>query len=158
MPISDVQRFERAREELSECCLKMFDHLCLGPEGKVRTLPSSVDIRMQIIRADGGRVETSGFIRWPERIYYKTRGRLTGKIGSYQISVTQIPNRRFRPVVDGESLNRLRTQFVEGGLGIPVNRKRSGGNSETLSRAIFRQLADRYNAFDRSVEFKEEYW
>ena len=85
---------------------------------------------------------------------YDHPGRLTGPIRGRQVSVLQLPRRRFRTDVNGIGYLRLSMDFVEGELGIEVKRKSSGGNSETLSRAIYRHLVDRYNDGDNTVSFE----
>ena len=86
-------------------------------------------------------------------LVYDTPGRLTGDIGAYRASVLQLPGRRFRTNINGDEYSRLTMALVEGKLGISVNRKSNGGNSETLSRAIYRHFVDRYNKGDNSVNY-----
>jgi len=51
--------------------------------------------------------------------------------------------------------------LVEEGLGIPAQKKKTGGQvgnpSEPLGRAVWRYLVDRYNGLDRSVDYFDEF-
>lgn len=87
------------------------------------------------------------------RLYYDTPGELVGDVKSFQIKVTQYPGRRFTTWVYGQERRRLDMGFVENILGLSVHRKLNGGNSETLARAIYRHLADRFNQGDTTVSF-----
>lgn len=103
-------------------------------------------------------VSKTGSIR--KSLTWESPGTLNGTIkgprGEYKVSVTQFPGRRFTngTYVNGIQRRRLTMGFVEGGLGLKVNRKSTGGNSETLSRTIFRHLVDRYNNGDETVSFE----
>jgi hypothetical protein len=86
-------------------------------------------------------------------ISYDVAGELAGQIRGYDLRVKQFGRRRFRTYVNGVEHSWLEMDFVEGTLGLSVHRKSSGGNSETLARAIWRNFADQYNKGDKSVTF-----
>ena len=44
-------------------------------------------------------------------------------------------------------------EYVEHELDLEVHRKSDGGNSETVSRAIYRHLVDRFNNDDSTVTY-----
>ncbi|HJN86354.1 MAG: hypothetical protein QGH97_15230 [Dehalococcoidia bacterium] len=90
-------------------------------------------------------------IRSNRRIVYDTPGELSGSIRGHQVSVSQFPGRNFRTMIDGTDYRRLPMDLVEGQLGLQVNRKSDGGNSETHARAIYRHFVDRYNGGDQTV-------
>ncbi len=85
------------------------------------------------------------------RLVYDSPGTLTSEIRGRIVSIQQFPGRRFKATIGGTDYARLSMHLVEEELGISVNRKSGGGNSETLSRAIYRHLVDRYNSGDESV-------
>lgn len=85
---------------------------------------------------------------------YDTPGELSGTIRRYSITVKQYPGRRFVTWVDAREKRRLSMAFVERDLGLSVNRKTAGGNSETLARAIYRHLLDRMRNGDGGVTYK----
>jgi hypothetical protein len=145
----------RAKQEVANRCADMFETFCRTEGGR---LPEKLYVDMRARWSSGrGTIwekdapEMQLIILKPIR--YNTDGRLTGKIRGYEVSVTQF-DRRFIPVVNGEQLPGLTMSFVEGELGISVYRKRSGGNSETLSRAVWRYLADLYNEGDLTVHYE----
>lgn len=92
-----------------------------------------------------------------KRMFYSDRGRLTGEVQSYQVSILHDGNRHFRAVVNGKRYDSLSQKFVEEELGILVHVKRSGSEvgypSESVPRAIWPHLADRYNDFDDTVSY-----
>jgi hypothetical protein len=93
-----------------------------------------------------------------KRILYSEKGRLTGTICTYQISIVHDGKRHFRAVINGEWYNSLSQRFVEKYLGILVHVKRSGSEvgypSEPVPRSVWRHLVDRYNDFDDTVYFE----
>lgn len=93
-----------------------------------------------------------------KRMFYSDPGRLSGKIQSYQVAISHDGKRHFRAIVNGERYDSLSQKFVEEELGIPVHVKRSGSEvgypSESVPRAVWRHLADRYNDYDRTVSYE----
>jgi len=87
------------------------------------------------------------------RIPYDNSGRLSGQIRGHQISVWQYPGRTFKTIIDEHEYSRLTMEHVESELGLKVNRKTNGANSETLARAIYRHFMDRYNSGDETVQY-----
>jgi hypothetical protein len=146
---------ERARQEVINRCVEMFERLCRSEAGR---LPDELHITMRA-RWPSVSVETDALVVTPKPIVipkpirYNTDGQLTGKIRDYEVAITQY-DLRFIPVINGKQLSGLTMSFVEGELGISVRRKRSGGGSETLSRAVWRHLADRYNEGDPAVHYE----
>ena len=88
------------------------------------------------------------------RLPYDSTGTLIGTIAGHSIIVRQSSGRHFLTVVDGEEYWRLPESIVEGELGLRINRKKDGGNSETHGRAVWRHLADKYNTGDQTVSFE----
>ena len=87
------------------------------------------------------------------RLIYDSPGTLSGPVKGHDISVVQRPHRRFRTTIDGTEYQRLGMRYVEDEFEISVNRKSNGGNAETVSRAIYRHLVDRYNDHDSTVTY-----
>ena len=83
-------------------------------------------------------------------------GPIKGRTGNYEISVTQFSGRGFPngAFINGTQRRRLTMGFVEGGLGLKVPRKSTGGNSETLSHTIYRHFVERYNNGDETVRYE----
>ncbi len=94
--------------------------------------------------------------RRPRPIRYDQPGTAAGPIRNYQASVTQLSDRIFPngTVIDGVEHPRLSRDVVENVLGLTVNKKSDGGNSETHSRAVYRHLVDRYNEGDLTVTWE----
>ena len=88
------------------------------------------------------------------RITYDDRARLSGQVQGHTVSVSQSPTRRFRTVIDGTEYPRLPMAYVEDEFGVKVIRKRNGANGETVSRALYRHLANRYNNGDATVIYE----
>ena len=90
------------------------------------------------------------------RLTYDRPGRLSGPIHGRQVSVLQLPHRRFPKgtTIDGVEHRQLSMEYVENELRIAVNRKADGSNSETVSRAVWRHLTDRYNMGDETVTYE----
>lgn len=122
-----------------------------------RELPELVSILVALIadkpKADG--LGTTGPApRHGQKLpSYDTPGELSGRKNGYSITVRQFPGRRFVTSVDGVEKRRLTMDFVEGALGLRVNRKTAGGNSETLARAIYRYFVDKLNSGDQGVTY-----
>lgn len=93
-----------------------------------------------------------------KRMLYSDPGRLSGKIQGYQVAISHNGKQHFRAIVNGEHYDSLSQKFVEEELGIPVHVKRSGSQvgypSESVPRAVWRHLADRYNDFKRTVSYE----
>jgi len=142
---------ERTKQEVIKSCMETFERLCRSKAGR---LPDELLITMRMrARWASESMETDAGVVILKPIRYNTDGRLSGKIRGYEVSIKQF-GRRFTPMVNGEQLPGLTMSFVEGELGISVYRKRSGGNSETLSRAVWRYLADLYNEGDLTVHYE----
>ncbi|MBI2171434.1 MAG: hypothetical protein HYU30_05370 [Chloroflexi bacterium] len=86
------------------------------------------------------------------RIPLDTAGTASGMISGHSVVVRQFSGRRFRTTIDGEDYARLTMDVVEGMLGLQVHRKKAGGNSETLARALWRELVGRYVKGDATVK------
>ncbi|MBA7678002.1 hypothetical protein ES703_86269 [subsurface metagenome] len=149
-------RFDKAKQEVAEQCLKLFERLY-----RHTTLPGEFTITMSTQNRETGEVrESKTSIVIPKPISYNTMGRLTGKIRAHQISVINDSEGHFKVTIDGEE-PKLSETLVEEDLGIPVQKKKTGGQvgypSEPLGRAVWRYLADRYNDLDRSVDYSDEF-
>lgn len=149
-------RFDKAKQEVTEQCLKLFEMLY-----RFSTFQAEFTITMSAQYRDTGEVrESKTSIVIPKPISYKTMGRLTGKIRGYLISVINDSEGHFKVMIDGEESKLSKTR-VEEDLGIPVQKKKTGGQvgypSEPLGRAVWRYLVDRYNDLDRSVDYSDEF-
>ncbi|MDA1188835.1 MAG: hypothetical protein O2854_04060, partial [Chloroflexi bacterium] len=87
------------------------------------------------------------------RINQSTPGTLTGVLNGYRVVVTRKFKRQFETSIDGSPWARVPMSFAETELSCSVNRKTNGQNSETVSQAIYRELANKYNSSDESVSF-----
>ena len=146
-------RFEKAKQEVTEQCLKLFEMLY-----RRSTFPSEFTITVSAASKETGEIaESKTSVVIPKPINYKTMGRLTGKIGDHQVSVINDSEGHFRVTINDKEYSRLPRKLVEEELGIPVQKKRSGGSSETIGRAVWRQLTDRYNLLDKTVSYSDEF-
>lgn len=153
MTIDYGARFEKAKQEVASQCLKLFETLY-----KYGTLTAEFTITMSAVdRETGGISSTKASIVIPKVIRYNTMGRLSGKIRDHQVSVVNDGEGHFRATIDGKEYPRLPQRLVEEELGILVQKKRAGGSSETIGRAVWRHLADRYNRLDRTVSYFDEF-
>lgn len=149
-------RFDNVKLEVVEQCLKLFEHLY-----KRTTLPANFAIMISSQSKETGEItESSVSIVIPKLINYKTMGRLTSEIRGHQVSVINDSEGHFEVTIDGEK-SKLSMILVEEGLGIPAQKKKTGGQvgnpSEPLGRAVWRYLVDRYNGLDRSVDYFDEF-
>jgi len=154
MIIDYTARLEKGKQVITEECLKLFESLY-----RHSTFPAEFKITMSAVSKETGGIaegETSFVI--PKPIHYKTGGRLTGKIRDYQVSVINDGNGHFRVIMDDKEYSRLSIGLVEKQLGIPVQKKQSGAQSgypsETIGRAVWRHLAQRYNLLDKTVQYE----
>ncbi|MCI0775974.1 MAG: hypothetical protein J4N97_09635 [Chloroflexi bacterium] len=94
-----------------------------------------------------------------EKVVYDAPGVFSGRVNGAEVIVSQDEDRRFPfgTLIDGVAHRRLSMSLVEQRLGIEVLKKNDGTNAETVSRAIFRHLADRYNDGDTTITFDEYY-
>lgn len=153
MTIDYGARFEKAKEEVVQQCLVLFKRL-----RRFTTFPSKFTITIQAQSGEAGEVSsTEASIVIPGLIGYTTTGRLSGKIRDHQVSVINDGEGHFRVAIDGKEYPRLPRKLVEEDLGIQVQRKRAGGSSETIGRAVWRHLKDRYNLLDRTVSYFDEF-
>ncbi len=151
MVIDYTARFERARQAIGEGCLKLFETLY-----RLSTLPIEFRITLSAVTKETGEIrecETSFVI--PKPINYKTMGRLSGKTRDYQVSVLNDGEGHFRVTINGKEYPRLPQNIVEKQLGIPVQKKKAGGSSETIGRAVWRHFTDRYNLLDEEVSYSD---
>jgi len=149
MTIDYTARFEKAKQEVTEQCLKLFETLY-----RHSTLPLEFRITMSAVSKGTGEVrETKTLILIPEPITYKTMGTLTGKIKDYEVSAENDGEGHFRVTINGKEYPRLHRNIVEEQLGIPAQKKHSGVPSETLGRTVWRHLTDRYNLLDMTVSY-----
>jgi len=156
MAIDDVKRFDRAKQEVAEHCLKLFEQLY-----RHTTLPAEFAITISAQSKEVGKImESRTSIVIPKPVNYNTMGRLTGKIRGHQVSVINDSEGHFKVTIDGEE-PKLSKTLVEEDLGIPVQKKKTGGQagypSEPLGRAVWRYLVDRHNDLDRSVDYSDEF-
>lgn len=150
MPIDYTKRFDKAKQDMTEQCLKLFKMLYTYP-AEFRILMSAVN------RETGGISQSTASIVIPKPINYKTMGRLTGGIRDHQVSVINDGQGHFRVTIDNKEYPRLPRKLVEDQLGIPVQLKQAGGSSETIGRAVWRHLTDRYNLLDKTVSYISEF-
>ena len=157
MTIDYGARFEKAKEEVVQQCLVLFERL-----RRFTTFPSKFTITVQAQSEETGEISsTEASIVIPKVIRYNTMGRLNGKIRDHQVSVVSDGEGHFRATIDGKEYPRLPQKLVEEELGIPVQKKRAGAQSgypsEPVSRAVWRCLANRYNRLDRTVSYFDEF-
>jgi len=149
MRIDYTARFEKTKQIITEECQKLFETLY-----KHSTLPTDFRITMSAVnKQTGGIAECEASILIPNPINYKTRCRLTGKIGDCQVSVVNDGEGHFRVTIDDKEYPRLPQNIVEKQLGIPVQKRKAGGSSETIGRAVWRHFANRYNLLNKTVAF-----
>ena len=121
------------------------------PLDLARALEGRLAVKENAMAPPNGKATAKG--RRP-RIPYDTPGTLRGIIKGNTVEVTQLLGRRFpRTVIDGLVYKKVPGEIIERDMGLTIHQKRNGGNSETHSRAIWRDLADKYNAGDVSVSF-----
>lgn len=153
MPIDYTKRFEKAKQDMTEQCLNLFEMLY-----RRSTFPSKFTITVSAVSTETGGIAESGTsVVIPKPINYKTMGRLTGRIRDHQVSVINDSEGHFRVTMDDKEYPRLPRKLVEEELGILVQKKRAGGSSETIGRAVWRYLADRYNLLDKTVSYFDEF-
>lgn len=153
MTIDHAGRFEKAKQDVAQECVKLFEALY-----RRSTSPAKFSILMTAVLRETGEIRECGtsFVI-PEPINYKAMGRLTSKIGDHQVSVINDGEGHFRVTIDDKEYPRLPQRLVEEELGIPVQKKRAGGSSETIGRAVWRHLTDRYNLLDKTVSYFDEF-
>jgi len=153
MPIDPNERFEKAKQEVARQSIKLFEKL-----RRFTTFPSKFTVTLQAQSEETGEVSsTEASVIIPKLIGYQTMGTLTGKIRDHQVSVRSDSAGHFRVTIDDKEYPRLPQRLVEEALGIPVQKKRAGGSSETIGRAVWRHLADRYNLIDKTVSYIDEF-
>ncbi len=153
MPINPAERFEKAKQEVAGECLKLFETLY-----RHITSPAEFRITMSAMSKETGAIsQCEASVAIPKPINYKTMGRLTGKIGDHQVSVRNDGAGHFRVTIDEKEYPRLPQRLVEEELGIPVQKKSARGSSETIGRAVWRHLTDRYNLLDKTVSYIDEF-
>lgn len=157
MSINYAARFETVKEEVTVQCVML-----LGRLREFTRFPSKFTIIIQAQSKETGETaSTEASVVIPRPINYKTRGRLTGKIGDHQLSVTSDGQGHFKVTIDDKKYPKLPQKLIEEQLGIPVQTKKSGAQSgypsEPLGRAVWRHLADRYNVLDRTVSYFDEF-
>ncbi len=154
MRIDYTRRFEKTKEIVTEECLKLFETL-------YRRITSPAEFRITMSAMSTGAIsQCEASVAIPKPINYKTKGRLTGKIRDHQVSVINDGAGHFRVTIDGKEYPRLPQRLVEEELGIPVQKKsgaQSGYPSETVGRAVWRHLTDRYNLLDKTVSYIDEF-
>ena len=144
------KRLERATQQVKERCLAAFDRL---------NASKALTLRRLTVELAGCRLATSEVratqvgLEWPEPLSYDSSGRLTASIRGHRVSVAHDGKRRFRAEIDGKQRHPCPRHVVEEELGLQVHEKRSGGNSESVPRAIWRHLVDRFNLFDEGVHY-----
>lgn len=144
-----------AISEIEASCRELFESRC-GYSGAM--LASNVGIEI-VIRAFNLELKGSLVnVSMPNPISYNSFGRLSGEVKGHRVSVESVEadgKRYFRAQIDSQQYERLPRNIVEEELGIEVQQKSSGGNSEPIPRAVWRHLADRYNLFDRTVKYEK---
>jgi len=145
-----LKRLDRARQQAEQSCLSMFNQV--NDSG-------ALTLRRLTIELTGCRLATSEVratqvdLEWPEPLSYDSSGTLTASIRGHRVSVAHDGKRRFRAEIDGKHRHPCPRHVVEEELGLQVHEKRSGGNSESVPRAIWRHLVDRFNLFDEGVHY-----
>src|SRR4030042_1257440 len=139
--------------EIEVFCRELFESRCqysgVMPATNVRI---EIVIRALNVELKGSQVNVS----MPNPISYDSSfGRLSVEVKGRMVSVDADDKRHFRAQIDGQMYERLPRSIVEKELGIGVQQKSSGGNSEPIPRAVWRHLADRYNLFDRTVQYEK---
>jgi hypothetical protein len=138
--------------EIEAFCRELFESRCrysgAMPASNVRI---EIVIRAFNLELKGSLVNAS----MPNPISYNSFGRLSGEVKGRMVSVDADDKRHFRAQIDSQLYERLPRSIVEEELGIKVQQKSSGGNSEPIPRAVWRHLADRYNLFDRTVKYEK---
>jgi hypothetical protein len=138
--------------EIEAFCRELFESRCrysgAMPASNVRI---EIVIRAFNLELKGSLVNAS----MPNPISYNSFGRLSGEVKGRMVSVDADDKRHFRAQIDSQLYERLPRSIVEEELGIEVQQKSSGGNSEPIPRAVWRHLADRYNLFDRTVKYEK---
>ena len=110
-------RFEKAKQEVTEQCLKLFEMLY-----RHSTAPSEFTITVSAASKEIGEIaESKASVVIPKPINYKTMGRLTGKIGDYQVSVINDSEGHFRVTINDKEYSRLPRKLVEEELENPVS-------------------------------------
>jgi len=138
--------------EIEAFCRELFESRCrcsgVMPVSNVRI---EITIRAFNRELKGSPVNAS----MPTPISYNSFGRLSGEVKGRRVSVDADGKGHFRAQIDSQLYERLPRSIVEEELGIEVQQKSSGGNSEPIPRAVWRHLADRYNLFDRTVKYEK---
>ncbi|MCJ7655641.1 MAG: hypothetical protein MUO97_10180 [Dehalococcoidia bacterium] len=139
--------------EIEAFCRELFESRCrcsdAMPACNVRI---EIMIRAFDLELKGSLVNAS----MPTPILYDNSfGWLSGEVRGRRVSVDADGKRHFRAQIDSQLYERLPRSIVEEELGIEVQQKSSGGNSEPIPRAVWRHLADRYNLFDRTVKYEK---
>jgi len=137
MAMDSSMKFERTKQEVAEHCLKLFEKLY-----RFGSLSTEFEIEMSAKDRSTGEIramKTSVVI--PESIPYDVAGQLTGRVQSYQVSISHDGNRHFRAMLNGELHEWLSQGFVEQELRIPVHKKGSGSQvgypSESQCQELF---------------------
>jgi hypothetical protein len=154
MSIDHSERLKRAKQVMTEECLRLFETLY-----RHSTLPTEFKITISAVsKKTGGITEGKTSFVIGKLINYKTMGKLTGKVRDYQVSVINDGKGHFRVTIDGKEYPRLPQNIVEERLRIPVQKKRSGIQSgypsEPVGRAVWRHLTDCYNLLDKTVQYE----
>jgi hypothetical protein len=148
-----VKRYEKVKQIVIDECTKIFEKLYSR-----MIFPAELKIKMSTIPEETGIVESNTSFVIPKTINYNSAGSLVGKIKNYQISVINDGKRHFRVMIDGKEYPSLKIDFVEKQLGIPVQKKKTGPQSgyslEPLGRAVWRNLKERYNMLDKTVQYE----
>ena len=145
---------ERAKQEVINRCVEMFERLCRSEAGR---LPDELRITMRAMWASAI-AETEERVVIPKPILYATSGKLSGEVQGHNISVSHDGEGHFRGVLNGEPYDSLSSRFVEEELKIQVQRKMSGSQagypSEPVPRAVWRYFVELYNKCDPTVHYE----
>jgi len=154
MFVSYTERSKKLKQLAGETSVQLFGKL---QEGSGQ-LPSEVRIKISTVY-HGEMREVGDSVPIPTALSYDSEGQLSGEIRGHCVSVISDGSGHYVTTIDGRKSPRLTPNFVETEFGITVKKKQSGTQkgspSETVGRAVWRHLVDRYNSFDNTVQFEE---
>ena len=148
---------ERAKQEVINRCLDLLERLRQASETGL--LPDELRIDVRGVWSSGEMVTVfDQRVVIPKPIYYATPGRLSGEVEGHDISVSNDGEGCFRAVINGKLHHPLSSRLVEEELKVKVHRKKSGSQAgypqESVPRAVWRRLMQRYNSGDPTVHYE----